>query len=523
MVMWGTARPEHGISAKAPRGLGAISVLCVVSRTGRLIERYAQHPLRDDYTPGVYPEPVVGSRRTIYSHGWYISDPARGPGGMDDDGDPARPSAPWGGPRGVDADDRDMVEDACGQGDAWDREDIDGDGIPSGYDDIGICETDSGLGYDEEAMDPLVMCPTLQSSRARSRCIGMQGAVEITAVLCDIGHQGLLHDREFGLIYNRARYRTPFGRWLARDFEGYLDGMNLYEYVGSNPVWYTDSSGRFADSEEEIGGADNATGKFDYNNTRRYFYTCGCGWIDKSHFGWKELYDAIVSQLQKRALRIGWRGQVPGLFINVGFLNYRGYEKYSEVPNFDEFTMRRIALRMAFLVSVQVEEAQFAAERGVYGPIPLAGYQRSRSGFSLEDLPTNFLGIYYAHLQSVNELPGRAGYAFADETAFFEYHCGPILKEEQSRCLYRRMTEAEKQQRVQYQSDPLRKLPDWHPVLFTAHCRDLGYAKCARTLRAHLFADYVGEGFVGTLFDSHAILLSGVSAGFKQNFLPWSD
>jgi RHS repeat-associated protein len=43
-----------------------------------------------------------------------------------------------------------------------------------------------------------------------------------------IGHQGLYHDAETGLIYNRARMLHPFiGRFMQRDPLGYIDGMSL--------------------------------------------------------------------------------------------------------------------------------------------------------------------------------------------------------------------------------------------------------------------------------------------------------
>ena len=72
--------------------------------------------------------------------------------------------------------------------------------------------------------------------------------------LCAIGHQGLMHDEEFGLVYNRMRYLNPrTGRWLQRDpgppgpdapppvgeqgVNGqYADGLHLYQYVRSMPV-----------------------------------------------------------------------------------------------------------------------------------------------------------------------------------------------------------------------------------------------------------------------------------------------
>ena len=62
--------------------------------------------------------------------------------------------------------------------------------------------------------------------------------------LCDVGHQGLMHDEQFGLVYNRNRYLDPrTGRWSQRDFERYVDGMSLYEYVRSRPALAVDPSG----------------------------------------------------------------------------------------------------------------------------------------------------------------------------------------------------------------------------------------------------------------------------------------
>ena len=67
--------------------------------------------------------------------------------------------------------------------------------------------------------------------------------------LCDIGHQGLLHDKEFGpastgLVHNRARtLNPPLARFHQRDPLGYVDGMGLYEYCRSGPAGRTDPSG----------------------------------------------------------------------------------------------------------------------------------------------------------------------------------------------------------------------------------------------------------------------------------------
>ncbi len=51
-------------------------------------------------------------------------------------------------------------------------------------------------------------------------------------------------DAETGLFYYRARHYDPqHGRFLQRDPLGYVNGMNLYEYVGGNPINLVDPLG----------------------------------------------------------------------------------------------------------------------------------------------------------------------------------------------------------------------------------------------------------------------------------------
>jgi len=54
-------------------------------------------------------------------------------------------------------------------------------------------------------------------------------AIAMPHALCDLGHQGLKHDDETGLIENRNRMLNPAtGRFQQRDPLGYPDGMNRY-------------------------------------------------------------------------------------------------------------------------------------------------------------------------------------------------------------------------------------------------------------------------------------------------------
>ncbi|MFP4224296.1 MAG: RHS repeat domain-containing protein, partial [Phycisphaeraceae bacterium] len=66
----------------------------------------------------------------------------------------------------------------------------------------------------------------------------------ISDVAFAFGHQGLRHDAVTGLVYNRARMLHPkLGRFVQRDPLGYVDGMNVYQYLLSSPVDLLDRFG----------------------------------------------------------------------------------------------------------------------------------------------------------------------------------------------------------------------------------------------------------------------------------------
>ena len=89
----------------------------------------------------------------------------------------------------------------------------------------------------------------------------------VSDVAMDVGHQGLKHDGETNLIYNRARYlHSSLGRFVGRDplLTAYQDGMNLYEYLRSRPLTLNDSMG--TDAGGSGGTAPNV--KTDPNGVR---------------------------------------------------------------------------------------------------------------------------------------------------------------------------------------------------------------------------------------------------------------
>ncbi|KPK72764.1 MAG: hypothetical protein AMJ79_15525, partial [Phycisphaerae bacterium SM23_30] len=62
-----------------------------------------------------------------------------------------------------------------------------------------------------------------------------------------------LDDGDLTLQYSRHRYYDYHtGRWLTQDKIGYDDGMNLYQYVKSNPLRYFDPFGFYYDPYDEI-------------------------------------------------------------------------------------------------------------------------------------------------------------------------------------------------------------------------------------------------------------------------------
>jgi RHS repeat-associated protein len=77
-----------------------------------------------------------------------------------------------------------------------------------------------------------------------SRRFVTSGSVTQPYATLETSHQGLMADDESGLIYNRIRVVHPIlGTFLQRDPLGYVDNMNLYSYLGANPLTFTDSGG----------------------------------------------------------------------------------------------------------------------------------------------------------------------------------------------------------------------------------------------------------------------------------------
>ncbi len=76
-------------------------------------------------------------------------------------------------------------------------------------------------------------------------------ALSQSAVGNTILFTGRDYDAETGLYYYRARTMHPgLGRFMQHDPLMYIDGYNLYSYVGNNPTNYIDYSGKTADCDQ---------------------------------------------------------------------------------------------------------------------------------------------------------------------------------------------------------------------------------------------------------------------------------
>jgi len=165
-----------------------------------LVERY-------EYTPY--------GQRTVYSRGWLLAD-------VDEDGD-------------VDMDDVIRCEGSSGVNS---RCDVTGDGVVDGDDNDLVSNAIGQALLDDGDMHAL-----FYSSRGKDE----DGRPPyLTVGLCDIGHQGLLFDKEFGLNRVRTRdYNPVLARWMQGDPIGQRDSINLYEYERSAPLLHLDPSGKW--------------------------------------------------------------------------------------------------------------------------------------------------------------------------------------------------------------------------------------------------------------------------------------
>ncbi|MBZ0167334.1 MAG: RHS repeat-associated core domain-containing protein [Candidatus Omnitrophica bacterium] len=108
---------------------------------------------------------------------------------------------------------------------------------------------------------------------------------------------GRRFDEETGIYHYRRRYYDPsIGRFLQRDPLGYYDSMNLYEYVGSNPINRFDPFGLFMGPQPVVPAGDGSGRGWDgSNNVPPGMCPANDGYDDTS---WEDASDAIDDYLE---------------------------------------------------------------------------------------------------------------------------------------------------------------------------------------------------------------------------------
>ena len=197
-----------------------------------------------------------------------------------------------------------------------------------------------------------------------------------------VGRSGYYYDTETEDYYVRARvYQPATGRWWSVDPILFVDGWNLFRYVFNRMVNRIDPSGLSS-------RADIATGDL--------VFTCNCGWIDWGHAGnagglWtRQLgYTAYRERLAKRSrqgpgkrnyLVTSKQGQsAPKTKIEIDTVRRSYFVQYG-TSGLTEGERESIALGIWKEVSEAFEAHQHRL--------------RQSSGFSVEDLPSDLIGLY---------------------------------------------------------------------------------------------------------------------------------
>lgn len=143
------------------------------------------------------------------------------------------------------------------------------------------------------------------------------------------GQAGYYTDGETGLLYCTFRYYDPStGRWLTRDPIGMEGGINLYGYVGNNPVMGVDPLGL----SDEMDGVDEQGRQVGYGRLMKGLKvgsgvakTCGVAYLDSNPIG--SALGAATGQ-DASGRRMAWWQRTLAVVPGFAFLRRAGQLHY---------------------------------------------------------------------------------------------------------------------------------------------------------------------------------------------------
>ncbi len=181
-------------------------------------------------------------------------------------------------------------------------------------------------------------------------------------------------------------YAPPLARFMSLD--PIRSGRNWFRYPAA-PTTLTDPMGLYVDDRERIAGLEEflraAEGQ---TEGRRYMYTCKCGWLDSAHLRttkrgaeimWftymrdSAAFEMAMYQFTAKQEMVKLKGRP--VYAKVGFYTRPRVEG---LPKSATTTWRRIAAFVSYAVNWEVEKLQ--------------GVAHHPSGWSYEDLPSDFIG-----------------------------------------------------------------------------------------------------------------------------------
>ena len=205
-----------------------------------------------------------------------------------------------------------------------------------------------------------------------------EATVDTEYITNNLRFPGQYYDAETGLHYNHQRYYEPQrGRYITTDPIGFQGGdMNLYRYTENNPVNVIDPYGLLKREEVVDEGA---------------MYSCNCGWIDTKHVGTGDLWTIAMRGITE------YRDSGADIIDNL----------IVPQPHLLTYVMGSVRLKPHILQRKPVEQMQIALdiahELELYfekhqGEFLALGWY-THSSFSVEDLPSDFLGFVDAAKQ----------------------------------------------------------------------------------------------------------------------------